>query len=69
MGGVIALLAALAQPQRISRLVLLAPSPRFLNDPPGYEGGFEQRDIDELLALMEANHFGWAQFLAPLAMG
>lgn len=69
VGGVIALLAALAQPQRFSRLVLLAPSPRFLNDPPDYEGGFEQRDIDELLALMEANHFGWAQFLAPLAMG
>lgn len=32
-------------------------------------GGFEQRDLDELFQLMEANHFGWAQFLAPLAMG
>lgn len=69
VGSIITLLAALAQPQRFSRLVLLAPSPRFLNDLPDYEGGFERRDIDDLLALMESNHFGWAHFLAPLAMG
>lgn len=69
VGSVITLLAALAQPQRFERLVWLAPSPRFLNDPPDYIGGFEERDLDELFQLMEANHFGWAQFLAPLAMG
>lgn len=69
VGSVILLLAALAAPQRFERLVLLAPSPRFLNDPPDYVGGFEQRDLDELFQLMESNHFGWAQFLAPMAMG
>lgn len=69
VGSIIMLLAALARPERFKRLVMLAPSPRFLNDPPDYVGGFEQRDIDELFQLMESNHFGWAQFLAPLAIG
>lgn len=69
VGSVIGLLAALARPERFEHLVMLAPSPRFLNDPPDYVGGFEQRDLDELFQLMESNHFGWAQFLAPLAMG
>jgi sigma-B regulation protein RsbQ len=69
VGSVIALLAALARPGRFEHLVMLAPSPRFLNDPPHYFGGFEQSELDELFQLMESNHFGWAQFLAPLAMG
>ena len=69
VGSIIVLLAALAQPHRFERLVMLAPSPRFLNDPPDYIGGFEQHDIDDLFQLMESNHFGWAQFLAPLAIG
>jgi sigma-B regulation protein RsbQ len=69
VGSIIVLLAALARPERFTRLVMLAPSPRFLNDPPDYVGGFEQSDIDELFQLMESNHFGWAQFLAPLAIG
>ena len=69
VGSVIGLLAALRQPERFSRLVLVAPSPRFLNDPPGYVGGFEPADLEGLFELMESNHLGWAQFLAPLAMG
>lgn len=61
-------IAACQAPQRFARLVLVGPSPRFVNEP-GYTGGFERRDIDELLDLMEANHAQWSQQLAPLAMG
>lgn len=69
VGGVIALLAAEQQPRRFEHVMLLAPSPRFINDPPDYLGGFERDDLDEMFQLMESNHFGWAQFLAPMAIG
>lgn len=69
IGGVIALLAAEQQPARFEHVVLLAPSPRFVNDPPDYVGGFEREDLDEMFQLMESNHFGWARFLAPMAIG
>lgn len=69
VGSVIGLLAALRDPARFRSLVLVAPSPRFLNDPPDYVGGFDPADLEGLFALMDSNHFGWAQFLAPLAIG
>ena len=64
----IGLLAAIKEPKRFGRLVLLAPSPRFVNAE-GYVGGFEQKDIQELLAAMEANYYGWSQAIAPTMMG
>lgn len=69
IGGVIALLAAEQQPERFEQVLMLAPSPRFINDPPDYVGGFERQDLDEMFHLMESNQFGWAQFLAPMAIG
>lgn len=69
VGSIITLLAALRQPARFSRMVLVAPSPRFLNDPPDYVGGFERHELEGIFQLMESNHFGWAQLLAPLAIG
>jgi len=69
IGGIVALLAAERQPERFEHIVLLAPSPRFVNDPPDYVGGFERADLDDMFQLMEANHFGWARFLAPIAIG
>ena len=67
--SVLGILASIARPDLFSRLLLVAPSPRFLNDPPDYRGGFDRADLEGLFDLMEANHFGWANFLAPLAMG
>jgi sigma-B regulation protein RsbQ len=65
----IGLLAAIARPQLFDRLVLLGPSPCFLNHPPGYRGGFEREDLEGLLSLMEQNYMGWAQHLGPLVAG
>ncbi|RZI84752.1 MAG: alpha/beta hydrolase [Rubrivivax sp.] len=62
----IGILAAIAAPRYFDRLILLAPSPRFLNDPPDYVGGFEREDIVGMLDLMERNRISWANFLAPL---
>jgi sigma-B regulation protein RsbQ len=62
----IGLLAARRAPERFRHLVLVAPSPCFLNHPPDYHGGFERADIDGLLALMDQNFTGWAEHLAPM---
>ncbi len=69
VSAMIGLLASIREPARFSRLVLIGPSPRYLNDPPAYQGGFERRDLEGLLDLMDSNHVGWANFLAPLVMG
>lgn len=69
VSAMIGVLAAIAQPQRFGRLVLLCPSPCYLNHPPDYLGGFEPADIDGLLDLIETNLLGWASFLAPTVMG
>ena len=64
----IAMLAAIRAPRRVGRLVLVAPSPRFLNDA-GYVGGFEPADIEELLETMDSNYLGWSGAMAPVIMG
>lgn len=62
-------IAAIRQPEKFSKLVMVTPSPCYLNHPPDYLGGFDRADIEELLDLMDKNYTGWASFLAPLAMG
>ncbi len=68
VSATIGLLAAAARPDLFSRLVLVGPSPRYI-DEGDYRGGFSQQDIDELLATMDDNYLGWAQHLAPVIMG
>lgn len=61
-------LVAARMPERIARLVMIGPSPHYLNDG-DYRGGFERADIDELLASIEGNYQGWSQAMAPAIMG
>ena len=61
-------LVAARRPERIARLVMIGPSPRYLNDG-DYRGGFERSDIDELLATIEGNYQGWSAAMAPAIMG
>jgi sigma-B regulation protein RsbQ len=70
VSAMIAVIAAIQEPERFSRLVLVAPSPRYTNDSAdGYVGGFSQEDIEGLLASLDSNYFAWAEALAPMAMG
>lgn len=70
MSGMIGLLSATIEPARFSRLVLLAASPRYLNDAAtGYHGGFEPSDIEGLYAAMSSHYQAWASGFAGLAMG
>lgn len=64
----IGVLAAKKRPDLFAALILLAPSPHYLNDA-HYRGGFERHDIDGLLDMLETNHFGWARMMAPVVMG
>ncbi|MBC6988670.1 alpha/beta fold hydrolase [Hymenobacter sp. BT491] len=68
ISATIGMLAALQDPARVAALVMVAPSPRFLNDT-GYIGGFEPADIAELLEAMESNYLGWAGAITPVIMG
>ena len=69
VSSMIGALASIRAPGRISTLVMLGPSPRYVNDAAsGYVGGFERADIEGLLDLMDKNYIGWASFLAPVVM-
>jgi sigma-B regulation protein RsbQ len=68
VSSMVGVLAANREPDRFERLVLVGPSPRYINDAPDYVGGFERSDIEGLLETMEKNYIGWANFLAPAIM-
>lgn len=68
VSGIIGLLATLKTPRRFGQLILVSPSPSYLNDLPGYRGGFEPAEIEGLLDMMNKNYMGWANMLAPLIM-
>ena len=68
VSSVIGMLASIQEPARFERLILIGPSPCYINDPPAYIGGFERADIEGLLDVMEKNYIGWANFLAPVVM-
>ena len=67
VSAMIGALAAIRAPTMFSRLVMVAPSPRYLNDD-GYVGGFDRAVIDDVLAMMDRNDFGWAGSLASTVM-
>lgn len=67
-GATIALLAAQQAPDCIARLVLLAMSPHYLNEP-GYYGGFEQADLEAVLAEMRTNYPAWAATFSTMIIG
>ena len=68
VSAIIAVLAANRDASRIGALVLLGPSPRYI-DTDGYTGGFSREAIEGLLDQLDANHFGWSQAMAPVIMG
>jgi sigma-B regulation protein RsbQ len=68
VSAMIGVLAAIREPERFDALVLVGPSPRYLDDG-DYVGGFAREDIDELLEALDANYLGWSSAMAPAIMG
>lgn len=70
IGATIALLAANRAPERVARMVLLSPTPSFLDDPEkGYWGGFSRTELEELINFLDDNHLGWSAQMAPTIAG
>lgn len=68
VSAMIGALASLKAPGMFSDLVLIGPSPRYINDD-GYVGGFTREQIEELLDSLDDNHLGWSAAMAPVIMG
>jgi sigma-B regulation protein RsbQ len=68
VSAMIGVLASLEAPELFAKLVLVGPSPRYVDDD-GYVGGFTRADIDELLDSLESNYLGWSSAIAPVIMG
>ena len=68
VSSMIGVLAANREPDRFAALVLLTPSPCYIDDG-DYRGGFSRADIDELLESLDSNYLGWSASMAPVIMG
>jgi sigma-B regulation protein RsbQ len=68
VSATVGVLAANAQPDRFASVVLVTPSPRYIDDE-GYRGGFSETDIHELLDSLDSNYLGWSATMAPVIMG
>ena len=68
VSAMVGVLAAIREPDRFEKLVLVGPSPRYLDDG-DYVGGFSRADIDELLDSLDSNYLGWSSAMAPVIMG
>lgn len=67
VSAMIGVLAQIKLPGLFRSMVMIGPSPCYINDA-GYHGGFEKADLLGLLAVMDNNFAGWAGFLAPVVM-
>ena len=68
VSAMVGALAAAEEPERFGALVLIGPSPRYVDDN-GYAGGFTEADIEGLLASLDSNYLGWSSAMAPVIMG
>ena len=68
VSAMMGVLAAATEPDRFAKLILVGPSPRYIDDG-DYTGGFTPEDIEGLLEQLDSNYLGWAESLAPAIMG
>jgi sigma-B regulation protein RsbQ len=68
VSAMIGVLAAKREPDRFHALVLIGPSPRYI-DEGDYVGGFSRQDIEGLLSSLDSNYLGWSSSMAPVIIG
>jgi sigma-B regulation protein RsbQ len=68
VSAMIGVLAAQQAPELFGALVMIGPSPRYVDDGE-YRGGFSRTDIAGMLDSLESNHLGWSAQMAPVIMG
>jgi sigma-B regulation protein RsbQ len=67
VSAMIGVLASIKAPELFDQLVLIGPSPRYINDGE-YVGGFDTDDVEELLSSLSDNYLGWSASMAPIIM-
>jgi sigma-B regulation protein RsbQ len=67
VSALIGALAAIRRPEVFQALILVVPSPSYINDDQ-YVGGFSRSDIEGLLTMLDDNHLGWSKAMAPAIM-
>ncbi|KQR93258.1 sigma factor sigB regulation protein rsbQ [Chryseobacterium sp. Leaf180] len=68
VSSIMGIIAAKRAPELFKKLVLVSPSPSYINED-DYVGGFSRSEIDELLDSLNDNHLGWSATMAPVIMG
>jgi sigma-B regulation protein RsbQ len=68
VGSMIGMLAAITKPELFKQILMLCPSPCYVNQA-GYHGGFDRADIESMLKFMETDYVGWADTFGPFIMG
>lgn len=68
VSAMMGIIAASKASELFKALVLVGPSPCYINDG-DYIGGFERDQVDELLEALDSNHMGWSMSMAPVIMG
>ncbi len=68
VSAMIGVLAATHAPELFRALILVGPSPRYIDDA-DYIGGFSRQDIEGLLSALDSNYLGWSSSMAPVIMG
>jgi sigma-B regulation protein RsbQ len=68
VSGIMGIMAAAMAPDIFKTLILVSPSPSYINQD-DYTGGFSKAEIDELLESINNNHLGWSMAMAPVIMG
>ena len=68
VSAMIGALASIDAPGMFGKLVMVGPSPRYIDDG-DYYGGFSAPQIEELLVSLADNHLGWSAAMAPAIMG
>lgn len=67
VSAVIGVLASIKRPEAFESLILVGPSPCYINDG-DYIGGFSRSDIEGLLTTLGDNFLGWSKAIAPVIM-
>ena len=68
VSAMVGVLAAKCAPELFDELVLVGPSPRYIDDA-DYVGGFSEAQIHELLDFLDSNYMGWSRAMAPVIVG
>lgn len=67
VSSIIGMIASIEKPHLFKSLIMVSPSPSYINDG-DYYGGFTRDQINELMESLDNNHLGWSMTMAPIIM-